>query len=88
MGGSVEGLLDPSPQAGRGGDNAAVVKCTSMASNNFVSAAVLDISRTVTAVKKRVVDCFDGRLPPVFSTCPLHTNIRCGKERRMFIGPW
>ena len=44
MGGSVEGLLDSCPRAGRGGDNAAVVTCNSMASSNFISAAVLDIS--------------------------------------------
>ena len=25
---------------------------------------------------------------PVLSTCPLHTNSGCGKERRMLIGPW
>ena len=25
---------------------------------------------------------------PVPSTCPLHTNSGCGKERRMFIGLW
>ena len=27
-------------------------------------------------------------LPPVLSTCPLHTNSGCGKERRILIGPW
>ena len=27
-------------------------------------------------------------LPPVLSTCPLHTNSGCGKERRVLIGPW
>ena len=26
--------------------------------------------------------------PPVLSTCPLHTNGGCGKERRILIGPW
>ena len=26
--------------------------------------------------------------PPVLSTCPLHTNSGCGKERRILIGPW
>ena len=25
---------------------------------------------------------------PVLSTCPLHTNSGCGKERRILIGPW
>ena len=25
--------------------------------------------------------------PPVLSTCPLHTNSGCGKERRILIGP-
>ena len=25
---------------------------------------------------------------PVLSTCPLHTNSGCGKERRISIGPW
>ena len=27
-------------------------------------------------------------LPPVLSTCPLHNNNGCGKERRILIGPW
>ena len=27
-------------------------------------------------------------LTPVLSTCPLHTNSGCGKERRILIGPW
>ena len=27
-------------------------------------------------------------IPPVLSTCPLHTNSGCGKEKRMLIGPW
>ena len=27
-------------------------------------------------------------LQPVLSTCPLHTNIGCGKERQILIGPW
>ena len=83
MGGSVEGLLDPSDRAG---DNAAVVTCTSMASSNFVSAAVLDISRKTTVVKE-TDDCIDRGLPPVLSTCPLHTNSGCGKEWRILIGP-
>ena len=87
MGGSADGLLDPSPRAGRGGDNTAVVTCTSMVSSNFVSTAVLDISRKVTAVKE-VVDGIDVGLPPELSTCPLHTNGGCGKERRICIGPW
>ena len=26
--------------------------------------------------------------PPVLSTCPLHTNSGCGKQRRILIGPW
>ena len=64
MGGSVEGLLDPSPRAGRGGDNAAVVTCTSMACGSIVSAAVLDISRKAMAVEE-IVDCIDRGLPPV-----------------------
>ena len=29
--------------------------------------------------------CFS---PPVFSTCPSHTNSGCGKERRISFGPW
>ena len=62
MGGSVEGLLDSRPQAGRGGNNAAVVTCISMASCNFISAAVLDISRKVTSAKEKgftvsTIDC-------------------------------
>ena len=27
-------------------------------------------------------------MAPVLSTCPLHTNSGCGKERRILIGPW
>ena len=27
-------------------------------------------------------------IPPVLSTCPLHTNSGCGKEGRILIGPW
>ena len=88
MGGSVDGLMDPSPRAGRGGDNTAVVTCTSMVSSNFVRAALLDISRKATAIKERVVDCIDRGLPPVFSTCPPHTISGCGKARRISIGPW
>ena len=30
----------------------------------------------------------DARLPLVLSTCPLHTNSGCGKERRISISPW
>ena len=29
-----------------------------------------------------------GIIQPVLSTCPLHTNSGCGKERRILIGPW
>ena len=50
MAGGLEGLLDPRPRAGRGGDNAAVVTCTSMPSSNFISAAVFDIHRTATVL--------------------------------------
>ena len=64
MGGSVEGLLDPNPRAVRGGDNDAVVTCTSMACSNFISAAVLDISRKAMAVNERV-GCIDSGLPTV-----------------------
>ena len=51
MGGSVEGLLDPSPRAG---DHVAVVTCTSMASSNFVSVVVFDMSQTATLL---LIDC-------------------------------
>ena len=61
MGGSVESLLYSRPRAGRGGDNAAVVTCISMASSNFISAVVLDISQKATSVKERV-DCIIYRL--------------------------
>ena len=56
MGGSIEGLLDYRPRADRGGDNAAVFTCCSIASSDFISAAVLDSHErcTVTAVKERV----------------------------------
>ena len=53
MGEGVRGLLDSRPQAGRGGDKAAIATCISMASSNFNSAAVLDISQKVTAVKEK-----------------------------------
>ena len=37
----------------------------------------------------RVFQGFDHIvLTPVISTCPLHINSRCGKERRTLIGPW
>ena len=42
MEGSVEGLLFARPRADRGGENADVVTCCSIASSNFISAAVLD----------------------------------------------
>ena len=29
-----------------------------------------------------------NNLPPVLSTCLLHTNSGCGKERRILFGPW
>ena len=32
--------------------------------------------------------CLLPFLLPVLSTCPLHTNSGCGKERRILIGPW
>ena len=32
--------------------------------------------------------CDDHTYIPVISTCPLHTNSGCGKERRILIGPW
>ena len=28
------------------------------------------------------------KISPVLSTCPLHTNSGCGKERQILIGPW
>ena len=31
--------------------------------------------------------CILYTVPPVLSTCPLHTNSGCGKERRILIGP-
>ena len=51
---SVDGLLGSRPRAGRGGDNAAVVTRISMASSNFISAAVRDISHKATAVNGKV----------------------------------
>ena len=73
MEGSLEGLLDPRPRAGRGGDNAAVVTCTSMASSNFTSAAVFDILRTATVL---LIDCipvhkiyFSLQLQPLLHMC-------------------
>ena len=58
MGGGVEGLLDSRLRAGRGDENAAVFTCFSIASSNFISDAVLDISRKATAVEERV-GCID-----------------------------
>ena len=31
---------------------------------------------------------FASKVLSVLSTCPLHTNSGCGKERRILIGPW
>ena len=32
--------------------------------------------------------CYTSLISVPFSTCPLHTNSGCGKERRILIGPW
>ena len=56
MRGSVKGLLNSRPRAGRDGDNAVVVTCISIASrSNFIRAAMLDISQKATSVKEKVV---------------------------------
>ena len=57
MGGSVKGLLDSCLRAARGGDNAAVVACVSMASSILISAAVLNISRKAQNCIIDTVDC-------------------------------
>ena len=36
--------------------------------------------------RREIIDRVD--IPPVLSTCPLHTISGCGKERRILIGPW
>ena len=53
MEGSIKGLLDSRPRAGRGGDNAAVVTYCLIASNNFISAAVLDFHER----SRLLIDC-------------------------------
>ena len=68
----MEGLLDSHPRAGIDGDHAAAATCISMASSNFIRAAVLDISRKATAVKERVaislMNCIAVHKIHVFST--------------------
>ena len=44
----------------------------------------LDQSRVYRVTQLRT----DDVAPPVLSTCPLHTNSGCGKERSILIGPW
>ena len=41
----------------------------------------------MTRVIHRLIEVTDNKMP-VLSTCPLHTNSGCGKERRTLIGPW
>ena len=36
----------------------------------------------------KVCNICDEVRTPVLSTCPLHTNSGCGKERRILIDPW
>ena len=42
----------------------------------------------VSMLKVRAVPVQYQYSTPVLSTCPLHTNSGCGKERRILIGPW
>ena len=39
-------------------------------------------------IESAALPSIDLRFPPVISTCPLHANSACGKERRTLIGPW
>ena len=39
-------------------------------------------------IHKADIQCIGSWVSPVLSTCPLHTNSGCGKERRILIGPW
>ena len=39
-------------------------------------------------IHKADIQCIGSCVSPVLSTCPLHTNSGCGKERRILIGPW
>ena len=48
---------------------------------------VLSIYVMVT-IHKADIQCIGSWVSPVLSTCPLHTNSGCGKERRILIGPW
>ena len=80
MGEIVEGLLDARLRAGRGGGNAAVVTCCSIASSNFISAAVLDKSRK--AAVKESADCIVDRLHsstqnPCLSSYKLYRRCIC-----------
>ena len=39
-------------------------------------------------IHKADIQCIGSWVSPVLSTCPLHTDSGCGKERRILIGPW
>ena len=39
-------------------------------------------------IHKADIQCIGSWVSPVLSTCPLHTNSGCGKERRILSGPW
>ena len=48
----------------------------------------LDLQNPATVDYRHVLYQAGLYIPPVLSTCPLHTDSGCGKERRILIGPW
>ena len=48
----------------------------------------LELSVTVCAVSFILLVAEEVYNSQVLSTCPLHTNNECGKERRILVGPW
>ena len=49
--------------------------------NGLVASRIGNLTRLIHTI------CYYDRTL-VLSTCPLHTNSGCGKERRISIGPW
>ena len=46
------------------------------------------VSRVFSRLQLLIVALVDCMYSPGLSTCPLHTNSGCGKERRILIDPW
>ena len=57
-------------------------KVSKSSNSAFIQTAVVYFRRAIAN------NASNRHIPPVPSTCPLHTNNGCGKERRILIGPW